>query len=104
MRNWTDSYNPAESRLPTENLKCCPLCGVLNAVQNEECFVCAWQGQFEHDPEIIEECLLELLDRCPELVEAMAQSISVPVPARPWWRRWMDEARSAFHRGLDYRV
>lgn len=64
-------------RLPVENLKCCPLCGVLNAARNAECFVCRWHGEFDRDPVRIEECLLDLLDRCPELADAMAEPVPV---------------------------
>ena len=102
MRNWTDSQHLQERRLPTDNLKCCPLCGVLNAVQNSECFVCGWYGRFDHDPALIEACLVELLERCPELVDAMAEVPSAP--ALPWWRRVVEGARGLFRRGLDLRV
>lgn len=91
-------------RLPVENLKRCPLCGVLNAAQNAECFVCRWHGLFDRDPSHIEACLFDLLERCPELADAMAEA-TIP-PPRPsllgslkaWFVRLVSRA------GLDMRV
>lgn len=103
MSNWIDRHGLRESHLPTENLKCCPLCGVLNAVQNGECFVCGWRGQFDHDPELIEECLHELLDRCPELAAAIAEP-PILVPS-PWWSKVARAVRRALGgKRLDLRV
>lgn len=64
-------------RFAAENLKRCPLCGAVNARQNDECFLCAWSGQFEYDIEAVEEGLEELLERCPELAELLIE------PAKP---------------------
>ncbi|MCO5296874.1 MAG: hypothetical protein M9921_08455 [Fimbriimonadaceae bacterium] len=103
MSNWIDRNGLQDHRLPTENLKCCPLCGVLNAVQNGECFVCGWRGQFDHDPELIEECLYELLERCPELAGAIAEPMAHA--PRSWWSRVADKVRRAlWRRSLDLRV
>lgn len=104
MSSWPQNQDfgiGTQRKLPVDNLKCCPLCGVLNAVQNAECFVCRWHGGFDHDPSRIEGCLMELLDRCPELADAMSE----PEPERPtlmtrlqaWWR-------GLFRRKLDMSV
>ncbi len=53
------------------SLKRCPLCGAVNALSNCECFVCRWYGEFSRDAEALEEGLEELLDRCPELIDAI---------------------------------
>ena len=44
-----------------KHLKRCPLCGADNEVKNEECFVCRWQGSFDHDPVAIEMVRREVL-------------------------------------------
>ena len=102
MRNWIEDTGSRQRRFPTDGLKCCPLCDVLNAAQNANCFVCGWHGAFEHDPAVIEASLVALLEKCPELADAMAES--PPAAPMPWWRRigkslgfWQDD-------GLDLRV
>jgi len=35
------------------DLKICDLCGRLNLAEAKECFVCAWRGRFETDPELV---------------------------------------------------
>jgi hypothetical protein len=57
-----------------ETLKCCPLCGAVNASINTECFKCCWHGAFDTDPKLIEAGLSELLVMCPELAEAMDEA------------------------------
>src|SRR5437868_10169769 len=66
-------------KLAVLSLKRCPLCGAVNAVANAECFVCCWRGDFERDPDSVDEGLGELLIRCPELMEAM---IGEPEPKK----------------------
>lgn len=104
MRNWIEVTKSRERRFPTSGLKCCPLCGVLNAVQNASCFVCSWHGAFDHDPELIEAALVELLSRCPELADALDEP-SPPVQAPiSWWRRLGRSFGLWLHGGLDLRV
>ena len=67
-------------RLAALNLKRCPLCGTLNARQNAECITCRWHGAFEDDPLSIEEGLMEMIDRCPDLAQVFP-------PARPFVHR-----------------
>jgi len=104
MSNWLGNrevVGTTHRRLPVDNLKCCPLCGVLNAVQNAECFVCRWHGAFDHDPVRIESCLVELLDRCPELADAMSEPDVLPMP---WWERCREWIAGLFRRRVDLRV
>jgi len=63
----------------TECLMICPLCGAVNAVENTECFVCRWAGNFDHDREHIEEGLSDLFVRCPELAIAMMERPAPPL-------------------------
>ncbi len=44
-----------------DNLMRCPLCGAINVASNEECFSCTWRGQFDHEPECIQEGIAALL-------------------------------------------
>ncbi|MGI8923744.1 MAG: hypothetical protein ACR2HJ_06845 [Fimbriimonadales bacterium] len=43
----------------------------VNAKLNSECFVCRWHGGFDHDPESVEEGLIDLLEQCPELIDCI---------------------------------
>lgn len=70
----------AQRRRAAEALKRCPLCNAINARSNEECFVCNWHGAFDHDPASIEAGLGELLDRCPELANAMIEPPQEELP------------------------
>jgi len=70
----------AQRRRAAEALKRCPLCDAINARSNEECFVCNWHGAFDHDPVHVEAGLDELLDRCPELANAMMEPPEEQVP------------------------
>ena len=83
-------------RLAAANLKRCPLCGAVNAHQNEDCFACGWHGKFDRDPEIVEEGLNQLIDRCPELANAASFE---PVKRSLW-----DRIRALFRRRVDLRA
>ena len=74
----------ARRKLAALHLKRCPLCGAVNAVVNCECFVCRWSGTFQTDPEAVDEGLGELLNRCPELADAMMHE---PAREPSLWQR-----------------
>jgi len=81
-------------RLAVANLKRCPLCGAVNAQQNQDCFACGWHGQFDRDPDTVEEGLNQLIDRCPELANAANFT-----PKKPTlWQK----IRAIFRRKVDY--
>lgn len=104
MSEWTDTRTlrlEAQRRLAAETLKRCPLCGAVNALANDECFVCRWFGEFDHDPHHVEEGLDELLTRCPELVDAM---LDQPAPRPNPWQRVCLWWRGIFSRRLDIRI
>lgn len=84
MANWQESRTlrlEAQRRRAAESLMRCPLCGAINAMTNEECFVCTWHGEFDHDPHRVEAGLDELLIQCPELMDAMMEP-PAPAPTR----------------------
>ncbi|RYG39002.1 hypothetical protein EON81_02195 [bacterium] len=70
-------------------LKVCPLCDALNARGNEVCFVCDWRGEFRRDRETIEDGLLSMMSRFPELVEGFAPYRKPTFRERMgrWWQR-----------------
>jgi len=82
--NWDGKFQPQDDSSKSsgvwiaENLKRCPLCGAVNADTNEECFVCRWHGEFERQPEAIEQGLNELLEHSPELEQAIMESDWIP--------------------------
>ena len=85
-------------RLAVDNLKRCPLCGTVNAKMNCECFVCRWHGEFDNEPDSVEDGLVEVLERCPELVDCILY-----VPRRPsLFDIAKDWVRSRKRRGLDF--
>lgn len=86
-------------KLATGHLKCCPLCDAVNATANGECFVCGWHGAFDHDSEHVEQGVMELIERCPELVDAMTVR-----PKLKGWRLWVSKAQRMFARRVDLRI
>ncbi|MEZ0326929.1 MAG: hypothetical protein ACAH95_13600 [Fimbriimonas sp.] len=81
MRDGTDGRMlrlESQRKLAALSLKRCPLCGAVNAVANDECFVCRWHGEFQCDPNSVDEGLGLLLENCPELMDAMMAE-----PAKP---------------------
>ncbi len=82
-----------------ENLKRCPLCGAVNAMENHECFACSWHGEFDHDSLAVEDGLIEMLGQCPELFSTFEpiHSDSVLIRAERLVRR-------IFRRRFDIRI
>lgn len=56
-----------ESRLhgASKQIKVCPVCESVNSVDQVECFVCSWQGEFIRDEVAVYAALNELILRCP---------------------------------------
>lgn len=103
MAKWQESKTikiETQWRRAAEALKLCPLCGAVNAMSNEECFVCSWHCAFDHDPEHVEEGLDELLFQCPELAEAM---MDVPRRKATRWERATQVIQRIFGRLLPRR-
>ncbi len=90
MKNWTQEYDiRLETRklVSSHTLKRCPLCGAVNSVTNDECFVCCWRGGFDTRPGEIEEGVQQLFDRCPELAMAIFDRSAQEKRRRSWLRR-----------------
>ncbi len=89
-------FNQNRKQFAAANLKRCPLCGAVNAHQNDECFACGWYGKFDRDPETVEEGLNLLIDRCPEL----ANTTTFRPPKPTWW----EKICAFFQRRVDLRI
>src|SRR5579872_5073936 len=90
MNNRIDAFdlNVETKRLiSSHTLKRCTLCGAVNALSNEECFVCRWHGDFDTSPSKIEEGVHQLLGRCPELAVAMMDSQTQARRRKTWIQR-----------------
>lgn len=104
MKRGLKVLNKVESgrRFAIDNLKRCPLCGTVNSVQSHECVTCRWHGDFVTDPEAIEESVLELLERNPDLAEA----VLAPPPRRK--RRglvgWFSMIKWLIRGRLDFKI
>lgn len=87
MDNWYSDFEPKSRGIRgnqnavwiAENLKRCPLCGAVNAALNDECFVCRWHGEFEREPESIEQGINDLIAHSPELDQAIRESDWIPM-------------------------
>jgi hypothetical protein len=78
--------------MAAEHFKVCPLCGALNVVENEECFVCSWHNEFDENPVVIEMKILDLMHECPDLLEAVSTLATPPKSSfkqrlASWWRK-----------------
>ncbi len=81
MRDGTDGRMlrlESQRKLAALSLKRCPLCEAVNALANDECFVCRWHGEFQRDPNSVDEGLGLLLQNCPELMDAMIAEPATP--------------------------
>ncbi len=88
-------------KLVVDNLKLCPVCHTVNSKLNSECFVCRWHGSFDHDPEAIEDGLLDVLEQCPELIDCI---LMIPPARESIWSRAFGWVKSRFSRRLDFHV
>ncbi len=88
------------AQLSADAFHVCPLCESLNLAENQECFVCGWQGQFDDDPYLIEERLYDLLAECPEVLGLIGRAGRRPTlvgRVRDWFA-------GLFRRRLDLRA
>ena len=44
-------------------LKVCDLCSSLNMATNTECFICGWNGHFEHSIEVVRTAVIVAVQR-----------------------------------------
>jgi hypothetical protein len=90
MKSWAEDpeiWFETQKMLADHKLKRCALCGAVNAASNSECFVCGWHGQFDYNPIQIEQGVHLLLDRCPELAQAMMERPLRSVQKKSWIHR-----------------
>lgn len=86
-------------RMAAENFVVCPLCGALNVIENDECFVCAWHGEFDTDPVLVEQQLGEIVRKCPGLARTKD-----PVAQASVFQILFHRLQSLFRRPLDIEV
>ena len=83
-------------------LKRCPLCEAVVVADATACFVCDWRGTFLHDEEIVAHSVDSLLERCPELVEAMIEEVQSRTTVWERLRRSLAQsAAKVFTVGID---
>ncbi len=84
--------------LPLHALKCCPLCGSLNAKRNGSCLVCGWRGEFDTDADTIMTALHEIVLQCPAIIDIIARE---PEERVSILTRLLGVLRKRKHRPLD---
>ncbi len=82
------------------DFKVCDLCGALNPVTNEECFVCGWSGRFHTDRETIGDAMRTLEDHYGVLDESLFEEEVVPStpPRTGFWAGVWGSVRRLFSR------
>lgn len=70
-----------------KDFKVCDLCGALNLVTNNKCFVCSWMGRFHTDKESVRTAIMELEQAHGQLSERIFSEEILPddsPPANSW--------------------
>lgn len=57
---WYERGSDSLGGYTERDFKVCDLCGALNPVKNQECFVCGWTGRFHTDNESIRDAMQSL--------------------------------------------
>ncbi|MCL5102539.1 MAG: hypothetical protein M1133_00295 [Armatimonadetes bacterium] len=66
------------------DFKVCDLCGALNPVHNDECFVCGWRGWFQFDIETIRDAMHSIEMEYGEINALLFENEVVPsTPPKP---------------------
>lgn len=90
MKKWTvghDIWIETKRLASSHTLKRCVFCGAVNALSNEECFVCSWHGSFDTSPKEVEQGVHQLFDHCPELAMAMIDKATHKQAKRTWLQK-----------------
>ncbi len=83
------------------SFKVCPLCETLNVRENEECFVCAWHGSFENQPDRVHDAVMDILQHCPVILDCLSGEPERPKATKPTlWQK----LRLLFRRRIDLRA
>lgn len=82
------------------DFKVCDLCGALNPVTNEECFVCSWSGRFHTDRETIGEAMRMLERHYGAVDESLFSEDAIPStpPKVGFWAGLWESVRRLFSR------
>lgn len=80
-----------------ENFKVCRLCGALNRIENNECFVCGWYGAFHTDAETVKKVIEEFESKYGRLNESLiAEELLPDEQSGPSWFSMMIEKIKRF--------
>lgn len=98
-----ERYDRGPDRLgyTERDFKVCDLCGALNPVTNEECFVCSWSGRFHTDRETIGEAMRMLERHYGAVDESLFSEDAIPStpPKVGFWTGLWESVRRLFSRG-----
>lgn len=61
-----------------KDFKVCDLCGALNRVANNECFVCGWSGMFHREEDVVMRAMKEFEERYGGLSETIMSEELLP--------------------------
>lgn len=60
------------------DFKVCGLCGALNRVDNDACFICGWAGIFHYDPDTVRQVIREFEQERGGLTETLLSEEILP--------------------------
>lgn len=80
----------------SKQFKVCPCCNALNTVQTKKCFVCSWHGAFDNETVHVTNSLVSLMNKCPELLEAMLPESTTPLSRM---KKWFSNVKLRFKKG-----
>lgn len=73
-----EERGPGQLGFSERDFKVCDLCGALNRIESEECFVCGWYGVFHHDMETVRKALREFEEEHGGLSETLLAEEILP--------------------------
>ncbi len=96
---WSDRL-PDRLHRSERDFKVCDFCGALNPVENAECCVCNWRGQFRTDRETVGETMRSLESEAGSLNEMLFADEAVPssLPRPGFWSNVRSAVGKLFRR------
>jgi len=96
---WQES-GPDRLGFTERDFKVCDLCGALNPVTNDDCFVCGWRGRFHTDNESIRDAMRAMEQKYGGLNQSLFEEEVVPStpPKAGFWTEVWVSIRRVFSR------